>query len=802
MNQPPEAPFELDELPFHLRLAAQALGAGLDFLQARHDGSWEAGRRSGLKEALTGTAKVEPQLQQVKLILGHPDAVHHRPGKEASLFGHERIPVTGEARASMRADCEKVLGRNAQPTGEQWKVILSMSPATLMTGGAGTGKTRTLLFRALMLHRYLGIPLDQIQILTFSREARMDLAAELQELFGLFGVVLTNDACLRIVKTPRSCLLSQVQALPDLASVIPFEVFGCSPADNVSLSDGRPFEAALGTQQRDEMARCLNHLYRGNKRFSELYIALWSASLKLPHLEVDDEEVVKRAPMGWKLSEFDEELSDAVERLWCSAKAWPLDGITAQRKSFMLRGRSYNTHGYIPQLRMHVVLGFDRSEGPSLKRGPMAQMELYKEVAVKRTLLQAYFPETLIHLDSYQDAIHLAEALRNLAKAAPVFSYALKGDTSPVPLLDSFNTTAALLDSLGLEVASVASKTNFLPGDSDALYVELLGVYWQALERHLLGLSSPVIPYGRLFAMFGGSHSTGIRHIPNEVIGQCRHLLIDGAEDQTVPVASWVRAVISEIRRREMQRPVNRGLCSSLMIAGDASQWVFGSYGASPRLITDFDDLFPCPVPPTRSVLSESFRSAQPIIEAGYNLVQSLGTGSVRAPKAVARLAQDSQRVQMIGDEPHELQSVCDAAAAKGHKVLILIDSEIDKSWVGAAVGDRIRSDRAQGGKGIRVREFHKAKALEADVVVMVGDPSAGVSSWYRNQLYKLAGFSIGGDAMPGDTVSHGEALRLAHVAVTRARLRCYWFPNRGVDAGRTASVLGGLLPGLFEDRR
>lgn len=133
---------------------------------------------------------------------------------------------------------------------------------------------------------------------------------------------------------------------------------------------------------------------------------------------------------------------------------------------------------------------------------------------------------------------------------------------------------------------------------------------------------------------------------------------------------------------------------------------------------------------------------------------------------------------------------------------MILIDSEVDKAWVDSAVGDQIRDDRASGGRSIRVRSFHKAKSLEADIVVMVGDPSTGVSSWYRNQLYKIAGFSSGGDSAPGDTVSHGEALRLVHVAITRARHKCIWFPNRGVGTVRTASVLGGLMPGLFDDER
>jgi superfamily I DNA/RNA helicase len=243
-------------------------------------------------------------------------------------------------------------------------------------------------------------------------------------------------------------------------------------------------------------------------------------------------------------------------------------------------------------------------------------------------------------------------------------------------------------------------------------------------------------------------------------------------------------------------------LSSSLTVAGDPNQWVYGSFGATPKLITDFEDLFSSPVPATKVTLTESFRSPQTIVDAGYNLVQNLSLGANRSPKSIFTPKGEHQTIRIIGDDQEQLQSICQSAAADGYKVLILIDSDVDKAWVDTAVGGRIRDDRTSGVRSIRVRSFHKAKSLEADIVVMVGDPSAGVSSWYRNQLFKLAGFSSGGDSAPGDTVYHGEALRLAHVAITRARLKCFWFPNRGVDTVRTASVLGGLMPGLFDDGR
>lgn len=802
MNQPNEPPYDLDELPFHYRLAAQALGAGLDLLQARHPESYEAGRRVGQMEA-TAQALQGADQDEVRILSLKTTAPGDQiAGKDELLFGSDRIQVTSDARAAMRADCETRLGKSGQPTGEQWKAILSTSSTTLLGGGAGTGKTRTLLFRALFLHRYAGVPLSLIRILTFSREARVEMANDLQELFGLFDVVLTQAECHSIVMTPRSCVLTQAMSLPDLANAIPLENYGASHQGSSVLADGRPFEASLNDTQRVEMTKCLNLLYRSNKRFNETYIGLWISSLRLPQLEVDSPEVVRRASLGWKLSEHDEVLSNTVEALWRQAKAWPVDGVTAVRKVFTVRGRPYATHGYIPQLKLHVVLGFDRSEGPSLRRDSSASIELYKEVAIKRTLFQAYFPEGVVHLDSYQDAADLSEKLKHLAQAAPSFSYALKGEISSVPILESFNSTSALLDSLGIEVGSVPGRMNFLPADSDALYFEGLAIYWEALERHLLNLPRPVMPFGRLFALLGAGKLPAVRYVPIKVLEHCRHLLIDGAEDQTVPVAAWVRSVLSEIRRRDTTQGSGRGLSSSLTVAGDPNQWVYGSFGASPRLITDFDELFSSPAPATKVILTESFRSPQAIIEAGYNLVQNLSPGTNRAPRSVCITKGQAQTVRIVGDDQEQLQSLCQTAAADGQKVLILIDTDADKAWVDSAVGGRIRDDRASGGRSIRVRSFHKAKSLEADIVVMVGDPSAGISSWYRNQLFKLAGFSSGGDSAPGDTVYHGEALRLAHVAITRAKLKCVWFPNRGVDPVRTASVLGGLIPGLFDDER
>lgn len=125
------------------------LGAGLDLLQARHHESREAGHRIGFMEGSAVAQKLATPEQVRILSLKTTDPENQVCGKDDFLFGGERIQVSSDARAAMRADCESVLGRSGQPTVEQWKAILSTSNTTLLGGGAGTGKTRTLLFRAL-----------------------------------------------------------------------------------------------------------------------------------------------------------------------------------------------------------------------------------------------------------------------------------------------------------------------------------------------------------------------------------------------------------------------------------------------------------------------------------------------------------------------------------------------------------------------------------------------------------------------------------------------------------------------------
>ncbi|MGP0171119.1 UvrD-helicase domain-containing protein [Pseudomonas sp. NCHU5208] len=788
-----------DHLSPSKRVLAALLSGGLDLIGAVHPRSVKEGQKRSDLPPAPATPQLDFEVPNVRILLQYrPENVSAVPGTDVSLFSEQRLPATAEAKTRMRADCGRYLPPDQQPTAEQWKAIHSVTATTSITGAAGTGKTQSILLRVIYLHIYLKVPLDNITVLTFSREARQDTAAELQALLSAWQVDIALQVALSVVKTPRSAVIEQVRAVPNLGGCMPFEVLNDRALE--SLDDGRPHDTPLTPRQQKEMSACLHLLYRSDKRFADLMQRLFKASLQLQRLEVDAPTVIQRAPMAWKLSTYDDEMCDVLEAQWSAAGMWPLEGIQPRRQEFKIRGHAFSSNGYIPQLGMYVVLGFDRSENRHAKRSPAAVRELYKDVAIKRTMLQAYFAEPLLHVDSYQEAHALVGALKEIQRTPPSFSYQLEGSAQPVPLLEAFNAAASMIDALGLEVTTIPARLNFRAGSADSVFFEALGIYWQTLERQLASLAQPSFPFGRLFDMFSESQPENLRHVPSSVLMRCRHMLVDNGEDHVLPVASWIRGVLAEIQRRDSSKPYDPGHCCSLLVAGDANQWAYGSSGTAPRLLAGVEESFPAGGSCSSYQLQECFRSNQLLIDAGQSLLLKLGSGYGRNTRAVGRVRGEPAPVQIHEKNEEVLLQVCNEALARRNQVLVLIDEQQDHAWVDATIGDLIRKERTEGGRRIRVRSFHKAKALQADVVILVGDPSAGASSSYRNQLYKLAGFSTRGDAAPADTVLEGEALRLAYIAITRARQSCHWFPNR-VEPVRTATSLVSLSDELFQRR-
>lgn len=104
-----------------------------------------------------------------------------------------------------------------------------------------------------------------------------------------------------------------------------------------------------------------------------------------------------------------------------------------------------------------------------------------------------------------------------------------------------------------------------------------------------------------------------------------------------------------------------------------------------------------------------------------------------------------------------------------------------------------------------QVFDIPRLKGLEADSVFLVGDFSQIAVSPYRNMAYRQAILGKQGDHRLYDTALGEKTLRLAYVAITRAKKHCYWFiePAQPLKGGLISALAQmSFREPLFEESR
>lgn len=784
-----------DQQPPLIGYITRLLNNGLDMLGGMHRLSWRHGYVQGYEAGKVATAQApqKPSAVVVSLqITDKRDTSGRRPAMDRHIFDDAKLVISSEVKAQIRADAAARLPPERQPTQDQWKAILSPTLATCTVGIAGTGKTYVLSMRVILLHVYLGVPLEDITVLSFTKDCRSDVMALLADLFARWERPLTAEQAGELVKTPRGAVLSQARSLPDLAETVPFDAL--SETDTGDL-EGRPFDARLTNKQVSVLADTYQRAYQADEAFAEAVRALFRSSSLLQALPVEHPTVQKRAPLAWAQEGIDRELTERVDGIWKAAGVWPLPGIRSEISPVVIRGRTFHFHGFIPELDAFVVLGYDRSEGKLATRKPGVKMELFKEVEIKRTMLQAYSPKPVIHLDSYEQAKQLSHAIEHLARKAPAFSCQLKGEPRAYPIVEAFYHAGTLMETLGLNVPAAVASMNFMADDPDAYFFQALAAFWPAFEAYLLEQKPATFTYNRLFLMFGAEGEANIKHLPDSVLQGMRHVLADEVQDLTAPIGEWIKACLIENRRRNLLAAANgvQRVPCTLSVAGDDFQTAHGSQGATARYLLDFEAEFRAHGS-GRVILGQNFRSHQAIIDAAHAMVLGIPAVNGAAPVSVAESGRTAQEPVMVHDLETDLfLSVLNRHYERGDDVLILAANPEDFKLMEPAINSVLEKDKLNGAnRRVRVRACQRAKGLEADAVLIVGDFIAPQSSWSKNQIYRRSSPHGSGDQSPFDTIQQYELYRLAHIGITRARRYCYWFirkPDDGAPLQMRASI-------------
>ncbi|HHH9441287.1 TPA: hypothetical protein ACP32N_003224 [Pseudomonas aeruginosa] len=717
------------------------------------------------------------------------------PRVDQVLIDDGRLPLPAGAAEMMLRDAASLLPADLQPTSTQWKAITAASRGVLVTGQAGTGKSLVLALRVLFLTHYLNEPLASIRVLVWSKEAREGFAKRLSWLFKRWGGNHSHDEVLASVSTPAAVALELLKTLPGMEKVRPFELM-----DKPLEVDPTPFDYRLSPTQRELLQSAINALYRSNSRFAELITGLYRQSLLLPPLEVDHPDVKKRAAIGWTLSQQDLDICDKVEGLWKGARAWPLEGIKPSRQKVVVRGCEFSLNGYVQRLDAFVLLGFDRSEDRYLTRSPSVRLELFKELAVKQSILQAYLDKPVLLLDSYEDAKRLVATLKALSTDAPSFSYRLQGESEAVPVETAFYQVATLIENLGLGVSQAVGKLNFLQGDPDAQFFEALSHFWSELERLLLAGQPPLMTANRLQDLFDERHTVNLRHLPAAALNRLRHILVDDAQDTCTPTANLIRGLLWEMKRRNISGRDPGLAAPTLTIAGDQLQASAATHGSSSSLVRHFEHELRVSSP-TRATLTEGFRGQQLLNNAAFNVVRNQVDAAQPATSLVAKAKQFPVEIHHL--DPMILTRLVEAGLADDGEVLVLVDSPATFQMAEGALGAIVARLNQSGQAGrIKVTSFLRANSYVADTVILAGTFQHKGRSGFRNQLFGLAGRWAGNGANHFDALLDQECERLVYLGIGRARARCYWMVPAETPGGNGKSTPTPVISAVIVDKR
>ncbi len=771
-------PDESAEKPYLQQLIISLLNTGLDAVSGVHDESWKRGYTNGAEDQLRAKRASENEVRPVqKLVIeDRRQPAQGYPGIDGSPLDASQLNISSELKLQFRSDAKRLLSEDQQPTDDQWRAILSAQRATCTSGIAGTGKTLVMALRLVLLHAYLEIPLNRMTVLCLTRDCRMDVAKIVHDLFARWGLAYTELQILETVKTPQGAVLGQIRALPDLEGIVPFELLAEPMADD---EDGRPFDNRLTKKQQAVLQSAYSDAYLSNPEFAVDIRALFKACTILKTLPVDDPVVMTAAPIAWKQAGADLDITETMGRLWTEAGAWPLKGIDSEISSIDVRGSTLYVNGYCAVLDAYVVLGFDRGGDRSLTRDPRISVPLSKECAVKRTILQAYSPKPILFLDSYNAAQELIENILLLNSRAPAFKLHLSNEARSLPIEEALFKQGNLIETLGIPVTEATSRLNFLVGDPEVHFYRALAPFWIEFEAFLLSSNPRMVTTNRMFNLIGAYGETNVKHLPSAAVQRLEHVLVDEVQDLTVPIGEWIKTCLLESRRRRHLQPVCHREPGSLFITGDDYQTAHGTEGATARYLLNFESEFRCGAFAARRILGENFRSQQGIIDAAHSMVLGLPAVNALAPSSrPSRLTGNRAPVLISHLERKLFVATLREHFSAGEDILILAANQEDFRAVEPLIKPIIEEDKRlnPAGRRVRVRACQRAKGLEAQTVVIVGDFTARFASWTSNQLYAMASASPVNSQTPFDTLQENELFRLAHIGITRAKENCHWF--------------------------
>jgi len=703
------------------------------------------------------------------------------PPKPASKWLVREKPwsIDANREAQIRADIER-LAPDVKLTPAQWDMVLCRTPACYVIAGAGSGKSTTLVMRVVVLHFYLGVSLNELSVFTFTRNSRHDFICKLIARFQAWGRKVTYKDAKSVVRTFHSMILKMYMQV-SVSSPAILELLNKKKEVVIQEEDVDAVENMVAEEASEDLRGRLKlayeNVYREDDKFRAAIAELYRVSL-LQQRRNSEDGLAKTAK--W-VSDLDQQLSEYAAAEWrtrIAPDSWPdlvryVDLTPRELRLSPTLPCRFTANGYIKDLDTYVVLGGATFFKDALIPGTKEKVALL--INSKRKVFMARSEQRVIWIDQPKTLLELLGFLKwnrdkgSQASVPPAFSYTPSGEiqsAEAVHITDTMFAFAQFIENVGIDVSTALER---LDGEdlppADRQFAIVTRAFWRYFEKALE--HDQVSAFNQLFAMFSERNFENLKYVPNDTLRAMKHLMIDEFQDISPQIVHWVRACQREL--------VSRSDAGTFMCVGDDWQSIYGWRGSTPDYFLRFTHHFPAK-DHQEIKMEENFRSSQYVIECAETLVAPVKNRSKKRGVAKGELAKANWpvRVQYANGEDlpfDEIIETIDAEVARTqpteeHPLLVLsrarkLLDKIPKRW----------------GKTVACMTFHASKGLESTTVVLLGDCRLPDANPLKRLVYERAGL---GDY---DEAQREEALRLAYVAVTRAKERCYWYLKKGQNS-------------------
>lgn len=673
---------------------------------------------------------------------------------------------------SISPELEQVIRHElkAKPTPSQWQMILSRAQNTYVNAGAGSGKSTTLIQRVLVLHRFLGIPLDEITVFSFTRASTTEFRKRLQTVFKEHGVCISDAMTERMVTTFHAKLLKFQKTRSPL-----FDFLGSSKGRGVD-QDTVPSEMeplvgladleGTSTKQEEFLRGVYKECLERDNLFRGLIEGLYRQQLRRALYRPEPKEEMYKEFLLRRMAQEDQAVAPSLQGIF---------GRTVKELSLVRfalgpkhPGIEFVANGFCEPLGCYVVFVPSKKVLGTRDNEKINGFPLRNWLVTKARVLAQHSDKEIRFVDSNTALELVLEENRWEGERArgryriPVFEYAPAGEQRHQKIWRALYNVGQFIESMGLSVGEVAKEGKSLGDLSERDFLVAAKIFWEHFQKLLSEMH--LVRFGSLFASLSEDKRSSFERVPESVLRSMTHILIDEFQDISPEVVKWIRGVLLAHR--------DRGVPASLMCIGDDYQSIYGWRGSSPHYFMRYES--EVRAERTQAIkMEENFRSGQVIIDHGEQVLSSVMNKTEKHGRACNEEVQPGSVHFREGENLKEVRDCVDGylrqcrggGTEKDHSIMVLTRTNQKLTDIRKALGQLADSER------IRFLTYHRSKGLEARYCVLVGDCAYEKEAPLKNLIYRLAGFP-----QSFDDAQRDEALRLGYVAITRAAKECTWF--------------------------